>query len=221
TLVELADRARAAKKSLLIGIVDEESDLTYYRIRRPSPHGAVGASPLREPAPADLVHDRVVVHAPDAVEALGGSPGFGSRLGRRLELSLIEAAYLVRLGQITLRSAATGRPVPLPSLERRAGRLDPAYPARAATYRDLRERGMVVKTGFKYGAHFRAYPRNPEHTHARYLVHAAPEGLIGPWPEVSGSVRVAQGVRKELLLAAVPEGSERPVRYLELERVRP
>ncbi|MEM0129199.1 MAG: hypothetical protein QXG65_03435, partial [Thermoplasmata archaeon] len=43
TLVELADRARAAKKSLLIGIVDEESDLTYYRIRRPSPHGAVGA----------------------------------------------------------------------------------------------------------------------------------------------------------------------------------
>ncbi len=76
-----------------------------------------------------------------------------------------------------------------------------------------------MKTGFKYGAHFRAYPRNPEHAHARYLVQALPEGHVATWPEVAGAVRVAQGVRKEFLVASV--NRENAVRFLSLERIRP
>jgi tRNA splicing endonuclease len=68
-------------------------------------------------------------------------------------------------------------------------------------------------------AHFRAYPRNPEHAHARYLIQALPEGHVATWPEVAGAVRVAQGVRKEFLVASV-DGSE-SVRFLSLERIRP
>ena len=218
-VVQLAERAQAARKLLWLGVVDEESDLTYYRLRRPVPTGAVVPSPLPGPTEGWLSDDRVTVHEPAAVEGLGRLLAYGSRVGGRLELSLLESAYLARAGQLVLRDARSGRPVPLERLERRAGRLDPRFAERLAAYRDLRERRLVVKTGFKYGAHFRAYPRNPENAHARYLVQALPDRHVATWPEVAGAVRVAQGVRKEFLVASVGRGDA--VRFLSLERIRP
>ncbi len=219
-VVELAERSQAARRILWLGLVDEESDLTYYRIRRPAPTGAVVPRPLDAPTEGWVSHDRVTVLDPAAVEGLGKGLAYGSRVGARLELSLIEAAYLGASGQLRLRDTSTGRPVPPEQLARRARKLDPRFTERLAAYRDLRERRLVVKTGFKYGAHFRAYPRNPENAHARYLVHALPAAHRSSWPEVAGSVRVAQGVRKELLVASVA-GDASPVRFLSLERIRP
>ncbi len=218
-LFDLADRAQSAKKQLLLGLVDEESDLTYYRVRRPAPSGALPGTPLPAPAEGWLSDDRVMVHDPVAVEALGRTLAYGSRVGRRLELSLIEAAYLVDTGQLALRDAKSGRSVPRDRLERRARRLDRRFVERLAAYRELRGRRLVVKTGFKYGAHFRAYPRNPEHSHARYLVQAVPATHVSSWPEVAGGVRVAQGVRKEFVVAGVSDPAT--VRFLSLERIRP
>jgi len=152
-------------------------------------------------------------------EELGRALAYGSRVGERLELSLLEAAYLCSTGQLTLKEARTGRAVPFDRLEARGRRLDPGFAERLAAYRELRTRQLVVKTGFKYGAHFRAYPRNPEHAHARYLVQAVPDAHRSRWPVVAGGVRVAQGVRKEFLLAGV--GTAGAVRFLSLERIRP
>jgi len=218
-LLELAERTQGARRLLWLGVVDEESDLTYYRVRRSAPNGALPPRALPAPTEGWLSEDRVTVHAAEAVDQLGRELAYGSRIGGRLELSLLEAAYLAREGQLGLRDATTGRPVPLDRLERRARRLDPRFVERLAAYRDLRARRLVVKTGFKYGAHFRAYPRNPEHSHARYLVQAVPATHITTWPGVAGGVRVAQGVRKEFLIAGVGPASE--VRFLSLERIRP
>ena len=218
-LFDLADRAQSAKKLLLLGLVDEESDLTYYRVRRPTPTGALPSRALHAPAEGWLSEDRVTVHDTSIASELGKELAYGSRVGDRLELSLLEAAYLCSERQLTLRDSKSGRPVPLERLERRARRLDPLFFERLAAYRELRGRSLVVKTGFKYGAHFRAYPRSPEHSHARYLVQAVPSAHIASWPEVAGGVRVAQGVRKEFLVAGVrPDAA---VRFLSLERVRP
>jgi tRNA-intron endonuclease, archaea type len=218
-LFDLAERAQSAKKLLLLGLVDEESDLTYYRVRRSAPSGALVPAPLSVPTEGWLSDDRVTVHDPAAADELGRALAYGSRLGARLELSLIEASYLVDTGQLRLRDAKTGRPVPADRLARRGHRLDPRFEERRAAYRELRSRRLVVKTGFKYGAHFRAYPRNPEHAHARYLVQAVPADHRSTWPEIAGGVRVAQGVRKQFVIAGV--GPAARVRFLELERVRP
>ncbi|HTZ62350.1 MAG TPA: tRNA-intron lyase [Thermoplasmata archaeon] len=218
-LFDLADRAQSAKKQLLLALVDEESDLTYYRVRRTTPGGALPPTPLARATVGWLSEDRVTVHEPAAVDELGRSLAYGSRVGDRLELSLLEATYLVDSGQLTVRDARTGRSVPADRLVRRARRLDPRFAERRAAYRELRGRKLVVKTGFKYGAHFRAYPRNPDHAHAKYLVQAVPASHRAAWPEIAGGVRVAQGVRKEFVLAAV--GPESAVRFLALERIRP
>lgn len=218
-IFDLAQRAQGARRTLWLAVVDEESDLTYYRIRRPTPNGALPPRTLGTPTQGWLSEDRVTVHEPEAVEKLGRELAYGSRIGGRLELSLLEAAYLAGDGQLELKDATTGRAVPLERLERRARRLDPRFAERLAAYRDLRARRLVVKTGFKYGAHFRAYPRNPESSHARYLIQAVPTDHIATWPGIAGGVRVAQGVRKEFLLAGVAPGAE--VRFLSLERFRP
>ena len=218
-LFSLAERAQTAKKPLLLGLVDEESDLTYYRVRRPSPTGALPARSLPTPAEGWLSEDRVTVHDLAPASELGKELAFGSRVGNRLELSLLEAAYLCSVRQLGVRDSKSGRTVPLESLERKARRLDPRFFERLAAYRELRGRALVVKTGFKYGAHFRAYPRSPEHSHARYLVQAVPAAHIASWVEVAGGVRVAQGVRKEFLVAGVHPDSR--VQFLSLERIRP
>jgi tRNA-intron endonuclease, archaea type len=218
-LFDLTERAQGAKKALLLGLVDEESDLTYYRVRRPTPKGTLEARPMPTPAEGWLSEDRVVVFEATAVEALGAGLAYGSRIGDRLELSLIEAAYLVDIGQLQLRDSATRRPLATEAFRKRAGRVDNRFGERLAAYRHLRDQNLAVKTGFKYGAHFRAYPRGPEHSHARYLVQAVPDRHRSTWPEVAGDVRLAQGVRKELLLGAVGEGDR--VRFLSLERIRP
>jgi tRNA-intron endonuclease len=218
-LFDLADRAQGAKKSLLLGLVDEESDLTYYRVRQPTPKGTMDARPLATPAEGWLSEDRVVVFDAAPVEALGGPLAYGSRIGDRLELSLIEAAYLLEIGQLTLRDSRTRRSLATEAFRVRARRVDGRFGERLAAYRHLRDQKLAVKTGFKYGAHFRAYPRGPEHSHARYLVQAVPDAHRSTWPEIAGNVRLAQGVRKELLLGAV--GAEDRVRFLSLERIRP
>jgi tRNA-intron endonuclease len=218
-LRELARRALASKKTLLLGVVDEESDLTYYRVRRSVPTGSLPALPEGPPFPGFLTEDRVLVFDPDAGEWLARGRAFGSHVGSRVELSLVEAAYLAERGRLGLRDARSRRGVTLERLRRKARRLDPEFEARLAAYRWLRDRHLVVKTGFKYGSDFRAYPRNPEHAHARYLVHAVPETFTAAWPEIAGAVRVAQGVRKDLLIAAVRPPDE--VDFLSLERVRP
>jgi tRNA-intron endonuclease, archaea type len=218
-LVDLADRSQSAKKALLLALVDEESDLTYYRVRRATPRGALPATQLSSPAEGWLSEDRVTVHEPGAVDELGRGLAYGSRVGERLELSVLEAVYLVDTGQMVLRDTKSGRPVPRDRILQRARRLDPKFRERLAAYGELRRAKLVVKTGFKYGAHFRAYPRNPEHAHARYLVQAVPSTHRTSWPEIAGGVRVAQGVRKEFVLAGVD--AEANVRYLTLERIRP
>jgi len=216
----LAEKAQATKKQLLVGVVDEESDLTYYKIRRPNPTGALPPLGSSAPIPALLGEDRVLVFDAGGVESLGRQQAYGSRIGSRLELSLLEAVYLVSTGLLELHDARSRLSVSLDQLLRRARRLESGFDERLAVYRALRERQLVVKTGFKYGAHFRAYPRNPEHAHARYLVHAVEDQFEAPWSEIARGVRVAQGVRKEFLLAGVGEHGT-PVRFLSLERVRP
>lgn len=218
-LFDLAEKAQGAKKTLLLALVDEESDLTFYRVRRPTPTGSLAPRTLAAPATGWLSEDRIVVFEPEALETLGKALAYGSRIGDRLELSLIEGAYLLASGQLALRDSRTRRTVGPEQFQRRARRLDPRFAERLAAYRTLRGRGLVVKTGFKYGAHFRAYPRSPENAHARYLVQAVPDRHRATWPEIAGGIRVAQGVRKEFLIGAVaPSGS---VRFLELERIRP
>lgn len=206
------------RKKLLLAVVDEESDVTYYEVRRVTPRGKLTAVDLTRSATGMLMADRVSITDPESVEALHSSHNFGKLIGPSLQLSLIEAAFLSELGALKLTDAKTSRTVNTVALKRRARELQPDFDLRLDAFKDMKARGLIVKTGFKYGSHFRAYEGDPGKQHARYLVHAVPENYTAMWPEVSRAVRLAHGVKKEILLGRV---SEKEVEYVSLNRYRP
>src|SRR2546429_354661 len=161
--------------------------------------------------------DRAVVIDEVQAKALHDAGFFGKIVGRRLQLSLLETAYLLKAGLVEVRNADTDRPIRLPRLIKEAKALQPDFELRLQAYEDLTSRGVISKTGFKYGSHFRAYEGDPETHHAKYLVHVVPKGHRGAWPEISRAVRLAHGVKKQILFGEVGDG----VRYVKLERVRP
>ncbi len=204
------------RKKLLLAVVDEESDLTYYGIKEAQPKGKTSPGALKSKIEALVTEDRSTVLDEDQAVALYKVQYYGKMVGRRLQLSLLETAYLMKCGTLEVRNAKTGRKMSLESVLRRARKIQPDFDVRLQVYEDLRSRGIIVKTGFKYGSHFRAYEGDPEKHHAKYLVHALPAGFKGMWPEISRAVRLAHGVKKEILFGEAGE----EVTFLKMQRVR-
>lgn len=217
-LLENLDKTTDVRKKLLLAVVDEESDVTYYEVRRVVPKGKLGAMDMGRPVEAMLMADRVLVADSESAVALHSGHNFGKHIGSSLQLSLIEAAFLVELGILKLKDAKSNKSVNLASLKKRARSLQPDFDLRSDAFKDMKGKGLIVKTGFKYGSHFRVYEGDPGKQHARYLVHAVPKSYQAMWPEVSRAVRLAHGVKKEILLGRV---LEKEVEYLSLNRYRP
>ncbi|MEE9163203.1 MAG: tRNA-intron lyase [Thermoplasmata archaeon] len=219
-LRELEDhlgRVARVRKELLLAVVDEESDITYYRVSKASPRGSLHDDLSGIEAEALFLNDRSLVVDPQSARALYERGFYGKMLGERLQLSLLETLYLAKRGALVVRKAQSGRKVGLATLLREAVQIQTDFRLRMQVYEDLKERGILVKTGFKYGAHFRGYEGDPDASHAKYLIHALPPDFTGTWPEISRAVRLAHGVRKEILLGRTGED----VAYLRLQRVRP
>ena len=162
--------------------------------------------------------DRAIVTDEEGVAYLHNEHHFGKQVGQILQLCLIEAVFLLELRSLKLKDGKTGRSVGLETLKRRARKLQPDFDMRLSAFKDLKGKGLIVKTGFKYGSHFRAYESDPDSNHAKYLVHAVPERYRAMWPEVSRAVRLAHGVRKDILLGRV---ADKKVEYVCLARYRP
>jgi tRNA-intron endonuclease len=216
-LLGRAEEAAAVRKTLLLALVDEESDLTYYGVREAHPRGQRTIRPPKDRVVVHFLGDRAVVIDEAEARALHESGFFGKLIGRRLQLSLLETAFLLKSGFVEVRNAETDRPIGMARLIKEAKAIQPDFALRLRAYEDLIARGVISKTGFKFGSHFRAYEGDPETHHAKYLVHVVPRGHRGAWPEISRAVRLAHGVKKQILFGEVGT----TVRYVKLERVRP
>jgi tRNA-intron endonuclease, archaea type len=86
-------------------------------------------------------------------------------------------------------------------------------------YKDWRERGFVIKTGFKFGTHFRVYfpgakPVNPgsaEWVHSKHVLHVFPKESRLLTSEWARAIRVAHSVRKTFILAVPGKTKDKKV----------
>ncbi|MCA1813760.1 MAG: tRNA-intron lyase [Halobacteriales archaeon] len=212
-LVRDAMAAGRNGRALLLAVVDEEGDITHYDVTLREPKGSAKPSTARLHGEAQVLRDRAVLWEAKLAADLRAE-FLGRPLGDALLLSLTEALWLEEERGLALRDAQTGQPLRPGQLIAHAARQQRDFALRHDAYRALRARGLVVKTGYKYGTHFRAYAEDPERAHAEYLAHALPEGFTCPWPDIAGVVRLAHSVRKTLLLVS-------GTRVLALERARP
>lgn len=142
---------------------------------------------------------------------------FGKIEADTLNLSLIEACYLHEKGRLDVYEDEIKC-----SLDYLIDLLkNKEIYGKYIVFRDLKDRGYVIKTGFKYGSDFRLYNRGggPGKGHSDYLVKIIYETYEIDALDFSSYVRVSHGVNKKLLLAIVDDDLD--ITYYNIEWTRP
>ena len=201
-LMRQADMSQRTRKELLLAVVDEEGDITYYTAENADPKGELNDNAMKEVPEGLLMEGSILVLDESHGTKLYQYGFYGKKIGKMLQLSFIETAYLIEHGQLSLRAVGTGRKMAERTFLKRAKEIQPDFDMRLLAYSDLRSRKLVVKTGFKYGTHFRVYKGDPSSHHSEYLVHAVPDNYSTVWAEISRAIRLAHGVKKDILFAA-------------------
>jgi tRNA-intron endonuclease len=131
--------------------------------------------------------------------------------GRISKLDIFETIFLLRHGKMRLKNCS------LKDVESAANKRISFFDDLYLVYEDWRKRGYVLKTGFKFGTHFRIYfpgasPVKTEEKwmHSKHVIHVFPrkhKQIISEWAR---AIRVAHSVKKTFILA-IP-GKKTPIK---------
>jgi len=169
---------------------------------------------------ATLMAERVVTESSDAARELYNQSRFGELLGDRVQLSLMETFYLIEKERLMLQDGK-GKAISPEAFLKKAQRLDPNFWVKHCVFKDIRNRGYIIKTALKFGAEFRVYERGvkPGEDHAKWIVYPVHETSALTWHDLSAKNRVAHSTKKRLMIGIVDE--EGDVTYYEIRWVRP
>jgi tRNA-intron endonuclease, archaea type len=170
---------------------------------------------------AIFARERVILEHCDAARDLYNTNSYGTLLDDgKVQLSLTEGLYLMEKKKIYIIDGRN-KSVDLETYISKASRIEPTFWVRYAVFRDMRNRGYVIKTALKFGADFRVYDRGikPGQDHARWIVYPVHEGERYTWFDFAAKNRVAHSTKKRLLMGVVDD--ENDVTYWEIKWVRP
>jgi tRNA-intron endonuclease len=143
---------------------------------------------------------------------------FGQPLGQKIQYSLSEGLYLLEKNKIEVmkNKKIIGFEELLIIFKKIDSRIQLKYPV----FKDLRDKGYVVKTALKFGADFRVYDKGktPDEEHARWIVFCESESKKLTWHEFASKNRVAHSTKKNLLIAILDEESD--VSYYEISWIK-
>ncbi len=102
-------------------------------------------------------------------------------------------------------------------LLRRFGKKDKEVYIKYVVYKDLREKGYIIKAALKFGGDFRLYEKgkNPLNAHSRWVVYPMSEKETIKMHELSSKNRVAHSTNKNVLIGIVDGEGE--VIYYEID----
>ena len=178
---------------------------------------------MEKPAPiqAEFLFDKVMTENSDEAKELYNQGRYGTLLDNgRVQLSLIEGLYLMEKQRIEIQKNSK-KSFDFDDFIKKARKLEPNFWIRYAVYKDVRNRGYIIKTALKFGADFRVYDRGvkPGDDHAKWVVYPVYEGSTLTWYEFAAKNRVAHSTRKRLLIGVVDD--ENDVSYWEVKWTRP
>ena len=145
---------------------------------------------------------------------------FGEPKSGKIQYTLSEALYLIEKSKLEILNPK-GKKIPEKEIIKKLQRIDKKFHVKYAVFKDLREKGYIVKTALKFGADFRVYDKGikPGADHAKWIVFADYESKKISWSEFSARNRVAHSTKKNLLLAIVDE--EGDITYYEVSWKKP
>ena len=145
---------------------------------------------------------------------------FGEQKDKKVIYSIFEVLYLVEKEKMILRDLRN-REIPFDLALKKAIKLEPNVYVRYTVYKNMRDRGYIIKTALKFGADFRVYDRGvkPGEDHAKWILYPVHESSVLTWYEFAAKNRVAHSTRKKLLLGIVDD--EDDVTYYMVSWTRP
>jgi tRNA-intron endonuclease len=171
----------------------------------------------------ELIENFLVVWKPEEGSELYRRGFFGKPLGVAkprvpefdvpLVLDLMEGLYLVEKGTVAVFEGAEKIKVGLRKLRQICERLYEGFDEKYAVYHDLRDNGLVVTPGIKFGCDFAVYRQGPGVEHAPFMVSV--KGVEGELTatEIVKAGRLATTVRKRFIVA-VPDAKKGKTRYV-------
>ncbi len=200
-LMEHLGTVNNLKKRLVLAIVDEESDITHYEVKKITLSGDWVWKFKALIAVATLLEDRCMVWEPDVSKLLHERGFFGKPMDEgHLQLSLVESGYLLNRGVLEIESRDHEK-LNFSEFSGIATTIESDFMIKYHVYEKMRNSGLVPKTGFKFGTHFRVYRSFDSVSHSDYLVHAVSHDHVFLLQLVSRAVRLANSVKKEMIYA--------------------
>jgi tRNA-intron endonuclease len=195
----------------LLAIVDDEGELTYFNTQKTTPIG--NNNNIFPNSSGILSNGSVLLIDPD--KSLHEMYFFGQELSgtNYVKISLVEAAYLYNQGSLSIDEDVVQQGYKIEG---------DSFKHRLNIYTNLRDMGLLPKTGFKFGSDFRVYQdfnKQGVPIHSEYLVKVLEKEHIFSTQEISLNVRLAVGVRKRTLFG-IAEGNNN-IRWILVERVTP
>ena len=181
----------------------------------------IDSKPRKEKVKAVFANERAISDSSDETRELYNQSRYGTMLDSgKLQLSLLEALYLMEKNRLELRDSRN-KLLNFELLLKKATKLEPNFWIRYCVFKDMRNRGYIIKTALKFGADFRVYDRGvkPGEDHARWIIYPVHEGSTLTWYEFAAKNRVAHSTRKNLLIGIVDE--ENDVTYYNIAWIRP
>ena len=168
---------------------------------------------------AVLVGENISSNSKTAFD-LFASSRFGEKTGEKVTYFMAEALYLVESKKMDLYDSKNKK-LTNNGLMRKFEKLDKKFRIKFVVFKDLRSRGLIVKTALKFGAEFRIYEAGKEigKDHAKWILYPVSEHEGMTWHDFSAKNRVAHSTKKALLIAIVD--SEEDVSYYEVRWIRP
>lgn len=167
---------------------------------------------------AHLVSDIISTNSAEAFSLYNKSL-FGEKIDDKIKYSFVESIYLVEKQKIDIYFK--NKILKKEELINKLKKIDKKIQIKYPVFKDLREKGYVVKTALKFGAEFRVYPKTkkPGQAHAKWIVFTDRESGTLSWHEFSSKNRVAHSTKKKLLLAILDD--EGDVLYYQIEWIKP
>jgi len=213
----LIQSAIKQNSNLWFAVVDEEGDITYYDVCSHELNGDIKNHKFSK-TDGMLLENSVVVFDKKNSKALFDKEFFGKPFGEGIQLSMVEALFLMEKKVIEIKNAKTDSKLSSSDFIKLIKKSQPDIDRILIVFKDLKNRGLIVKTGFKFGTHFRAYTKKPDLSHAEYLIHVVNKSYKVLWAEISRAVRLAHSVNKEIILAKV---ENKKIDYIKFGRLRP
>ncbi len=134
-----------------------------------------------------------------------------------LELSLVEAYYLVENGILNVMDENDNILTPEQLYNKALERI-PEFEKLYIIYKDLREKGYIVRSGLKFGSDYSLYRQGPGIDHAPFLIHVYSEDQEIDPIEIVRAGRLSHSVRKKFILGVVGKNG---VRYVSFKWFKP